>query len=199
MSEIYQSRGELTRNDIITAAYELFIKYGYHGTSMRAIASQANIALGGIYNHFASKEEIFVAVLDSYHPYHEILPILKSAAGETIEAFVRDAAESMINVLKRRPDFFNLMFIEFVEFNHTHLSKLFEKFLPDIVQLSENLAERRGNLRPIPLPLVIRAFIGLIFSYHLSENTFQGDMPLEFKENSQQYLVDIFLHGIIKD
>jgi AcrR family transcriptional regulator len=199
MSEIYQSRGELTRKDIINAAYELFIKYGYHGTSMRAIASQANIALGGIYNHFASKEEIFVAVLDDFHPYHEILPILKCAAGETIEAFVKDAAESMITVLERRPEFLNLMFIEFVEFNHKHLSKLFENFLPDIVNLSKNFVERKGNLRPIPLPIVIRAFIGLIFAYHLSENAFQVYMPVEIRENSQEYLVDIFLHGIIKD
>ena len=50
------SRGERTRAEIIQAAHDLFIQQGYHGTSMRQIAGQAGIALGGLYNHFESKE-----------------------------------------------------------------------------------------------------------------------------------------------
>ena len=58
-----QARGEQTQKDILQSALELFLNHGYHGTSMRRIAQQAGIALGGIYNHFSSKEDLFVKIL----------------------------------------------------------------------------------------------------------------------------------------
>ena len=90
MSEANFHRGEHTRTEIIRAAHNLFIKQGYHGTSMRQIASQADIALGGLYNHFEGKEDVFRAVFLEYHPYHEVVPALLAAKGETVEQFVRN-------------------------------------------------------------------------------------------------------------
>lgn len=197
MDHVSMSRGERTRIEIIEAAHNLFLEYGYHGTSMRQIATNASIALGGIYNHFESKEEIFAAVLDTYHPYHEILPILQNAQGETIEEFVEDALDSVISALDRRPDFLNLMFIEIVEFDQKHLPDLFEHFFPGIMTLAESFAEREGNLRSIPLPIIIRTFIGMTIAYYLTERIFQSHMPLLFNEDSREYLIDIILHGII--
>jgi AcrR family transcriptional regulator len=55
MSDESLSRGERTRETILDAARQLFIQQGYHGTSMRQIASQAGIALGSLYNHFPNK------------------------------------------------------------------------------------------------------------------------------------------------
>ena len=75
MAEQIQRRGEQTRQAIIQAAHDLFLQQGYHGTSMRQIARNAEIALGGLYNHFASKEEVFEAVFLEYHPYHEVIPL----------------------------------------------------------------------------------------------------------------------------
>ena len=60
------SRGEQTRNAILQAAHDLFVQQGYHGTSMRQIAKQAGLALGGLYNHFASKEDVFQAATISF-------------------------------------------------------------------------------------------------------------------------------------
>jgi len=48
------TKGETTRLTIEDAAVELFMEHGYHATSMRQIAERAGLALGGIYNHFAS-------------------------------------------------------------------------------------------------------------------------------------------------
>lgn len=191
------TRGERTRTEIIKAAHNLFLESGYHGTSMRQIAMKADIALGGIYNHFDSKEEIFAAVLDTYHPYHEILPILQNAQGETIEEFVKDALDSMILALDRRPDILNLMFIEIVEFDQKHLPDMFKHFFPEIMTLVKNLPETEGKLRSIPLPIVIRTFIGMTIAYYLTERIFQSYMPLRFEEDAREYLIDIFLHGII--
>ena len=68
MSEETHTKGERTRNQIEDAAIELFMEHGYHATSMRQIAEHANMALGGIYNHFKSKDEIFEAIILDKHP-----------------------------------------------------------------------------------------------------------------------------------
>ena len=47
------TKGERTRTAIIDAAFDLFVRKGYHATSMRQIADEAGLAPGGLYNHFA--------------------------------------------------------------------------------------------------------------------------------------------------
>ena len=92
MAEKRLTKGEVTRGEIMGAAHELFLKQGYHGTSMRQIAGATGITLGAIYNYFSSKEEIFKAVFLERHPYHDVLPALMKAEGPTPEEWVRDAA-----------------------------------------------------------------------------------------------------------
>jgi AcrR family transcriptional regulator len=75
------TKGERTRTTIIDAAYQLFLRNGYHGTSMRDIARAAGIALGGIYNHFETKEDIFQAMLNERHAFMNIAPALQAARG----------------------------------------------------------------------------------------------------------------------
>src|SRR5512137_484295 len=118
------SRRETTRDHILQSAHDLFIKQGYHGTSMRQIARGANLALGGLYNHFSSKEQVFEAVFFAFHPYHEVLPILASAQGPTLEQLLRDAVRRMEHIVQERPDFMNLLFIEMVEFKSVHSRQL---------------------------------------------------------------------------
>ena len=67
------SRGGQTRQEIIQAATRLFIHQGYHGTSMSQVAQAAGVSLSGIYNHFPSKEALFVAILLERHPVKEIV------------------------------------------------------------------------------------------------------------------------------
>ncbi len=191
------TKGERTRAEIVAAAYRLFLQHGYHGTSMRQIARQAGVALGGIYNHFASKEDIFIAVLLAYHPYHEIFPAFKQAQGETIAEFVHNAAMQMLDALGKRPDFLKLMFIELVEFQARHLPELFASLQPQLLELVERLRSIPGNLRPIPLPIMLRAFVGLFFSYYITELMLDDRIPPEFRTNALDYFVDIYLHGIL--
>jgi len=191
-------KGELTRAAIVTAAHHLFITQGYHGTSMRQIAQKAGIALGGIYNHFSGKEDIFQAVFVDNHPYLEMIPAIEAAQGDTIEEFVRDAANQMMDSIYHHPDFINLMFIEIVEFKSAHVHKLFETTFPRGLQIAQRMMEAEGNLRSIPAPMLIRAFISLFFSYYLADVIIGEVAPPEFSENAMQYYVDLFLHGILE-
>jgi len=198
MSAAITTKGEVTRSAIIEAAHELFITQGYNGTSMRQIAQKAGIAVGGIYNHFSGKEDIFKAVFLENHPYLEMIPAIESAPGDTVEEFVRNAADQMMASIAGRPDFLNLMFIEMVEFKSSHVQEIFMETFPRGIGIVERLVNAEGNIRPIPAPMLVRTFVSLFFSYYLAESIFENVAPVEFQENAMDYYVDIFLHGILE-
>jgi AcrR family transcriptional regulator len=52
------------RQRVLDAAAERFVLQGYAATTLRQIAGDVGIKAGSIYHHFASKEELFAAVLD---------------------------------------------------------------------------------------------------------------------------------------
>jgi AcrR family transcriptional regulator len=190
---------EGARASIIAAAHRLFMAHGFHGTSMRRIAQEAGIALGSIYNHFESKEAVFLAVLFEHHPFIAVLPVMNAAQGETTEAYVRDAARRMVAQLYDRSDFLNLIFIELVEFDSVHLPLIFEKFLPEIMAFGNRCFNHRAELKDLPTPLLVRAFIGLFFSYVMTELIMGKHLPSQINENALEQFIDIFLHGIIKE
>ena len=192
------SKGENTRQAILTVAYDLFLEQGFHATSMRQIAERAGTAVGGIYNHFSSKEAIFDVLIVEKHPYRQIIPILQSAPGDTIEAFAHHAACSIFTELELRPDFLKLIFIEITEFKGSHLPLLSQAVFPLVEPLLErfNLSDKR--LREIPLPVIVRSFIGVIFSYYILQYmTGNAGSPVKKSGDDVGQLVDIFLYGIL--
>jgi AcrR family transcriptional regulator len=191
-------RGERTRAEIITAAYRLFLDRGYHGTSMRQIAQEAGVALGGIYNHFSSKEDVFLAVFIERNPYRSILARLDQVQGENLEETLRAAAHSVVGGLGPSADFLNLMFIELVEFNRRHIPDLFQSFYPRLMQFARRVLSGREELREVPLPIALRAFVGLFFSYAITELIIADQLPAEGRERALEHFVDIYLYGLLK-
>jgi AcrR family transcriptional regulator len=189
--------GERTREAIIEAAFSLFLRQGYHGTSMRQIAKRAGIALGGIYNHFGSKEDVFREVFMAYHPYHEVVPALAEAEGDTLEEVVRNAYKTMMTAIKKRPDFMQLIFIELLEFKSTHTQEIFDEILPFGIQIAERVKTLPPGIRDIPPMMVVRTFLGLFFSYFLTHLMLTPGTPRDFTENDLEYFVDVYLHGIM--
>ncbi|KRF07089.1 TetR family transcriptional regulator [Paenibacillus sp. Soil766] len=57
-------KGERTRKHIIAQAAELFNQKGYAGSSLSDITELTGIKKGGIYRHFASKDEIALEAYD---------------------------------------------------------------------------------------------------------------------------------------
>ncbi len=51
-------KGDETKQEILRAAEQLFCQKGYEAASMQEIVQLAGVSKGGIYHHFASKEEI---------------------------------------------------------------------------------------------------------------------------------------------
>ncbi|HLV67718.1 MAG TPA: helix-turn-helix domain-containing protein [Polyangiaceae bacterium] len=52
------------RDAILDAAERLFLRVGFHEAKMADVAEEAGIAVGTVYKHFASKDEVFASLLD---------------------------------------------------------------------------------------------------------------------------------------
>lgn len=194
------SKGERTRLAIMQAAVELFTRQGYHGTSMRQIADRAGIALGGIYNHFASKEDIFQQISLEVHPIHTILPALEANEGDTVEEFVHRSADQMFTSLSEGEDFLNLMFIEAVEFKGRHFPAIFQEMFPRALAFGQRLQEKEGNLRrDVPFQVMVLTFVGLMFAFFFLHRIFGSVANLGKPREVLAQMMDIYLHGVLQN
>jgi len=193
------TKGETTRLAIEDAAIELFMEHGYHATSMRQIAESAGLALGGIYNHFASKDEIFEAIIIDKHPYKRILPLILEAEGETMEDFLSYAARVVIKELTSQPYYIKLMMIEIAEFNGMHGAMLIKEIGPKLLPVFERIIQSRKNLRLTNPALLMRTFIGMVISYMITDMLISNSMLNKLMpKNPIDAYVDVFMYGIVK-
>ncbi len=193
-------KGETTRLAIEDAALKLFMEQGYHASSMRQVADRAELALGGIYNHFKSKEEIFEAIIIDQHPYKKILPLVLAVEGDTAEEFFGNAFRIIITELGKQPEFINLMFIELVEFKGKHGAVMLREISPKILPVFKRIVKSMKGLRITNPAVLMRSFFGLIISYFItgmliSDSVVSKLMP----KNSTDVYIDIFMHGILKE
>src|SRR5437764_12820647 len=59
-----QERSRRKREALLQSALVLFAERGYEQTSIEDIAHQAGVAVGGFYQHFASKRQILLVLMD---------------------------------------------------------------------------------------------------------------------------------------
>jgi AcrR family transcriptional regulator len=74
--------GVSTRERILDVALDLFTDQGFDGTSMREIAERLHISKPAIYYHFASKEEILMALHMRLHEFGKAA--LARLTGQTV-------------------------------------------------------------------------------------------------------------------
>ena len=55
------NKAQITRQRIIEQAAKLFNRQGFSGVSMSELMIATGLKKGGIYNHFASKDELAIA------------------------------------------------------------------------------------------------------------------------------------------
>jgi AcrR family transcriptional regulator len=82
-------RGETTRNHIIAVATALFTAHGYEGTSIETVLRETKLSRGALYHHFASKDALFVAVLEAVEAEIAEATVKGSRGSATPEAALR--------------------------------------------------------------------------------------------------------------
>ena len=58
-----ERRREQTRTHLLEAAAEVFARRGFHGASLDEVADAAGFSKGAVYSNFASKEDLFLALV----------------------------------------------------------------------------------------------------------------------------------------
>lgn len=83
--------GSDTRGDILTAARSSFAAHGYHGATIRGIASDAGVDPALIHHYFGTKEDLFGACVH--------LPVSpRQAAATVLEGGVENAGRNVVRL-----------------------------------------------------------------------------------------------------
>lgn len=89
---------ELRKQELIDIASRQFMIQGYEKTSIRSIVGEANGEIGMFYHHFASKQEIFEAVLEQYNT--EYIKKMKNLIDGKKEGSFSDLFEQILSTLE---------------------------------------------------------------------------------------------------
>lgn len=197
------SRGEQTRKAILDAAERLFLNSGYNGTSMRQIAHGAGIAVGGIYNHYDSKEAIFKALVEDRSPYLQMVALLNSISGEDGPAMLRQALAQGRQVMREHQDFIGLVMIDLREFDGNAIRALMATVLPQLMRFAQRAMATGGIRSDLNLFILMRTFAMTLLGYMLTDMVIFGhggaglpglsEMSDDFW---QEAIMDVYLHGI---
>ena len=58
-----------TKNKILDAAFNVFVKNGYKDTTMAHIVRESGLSKGAIYHHYSSKKDLFISLIDHWEVY----------------------------------------------------------------------------------------------------------------------------------
>jgi AcrR family transcriptional regulator len=89
---------ERTRTKLLEAARQLVREEGYEHTTLEAVAKRAGMTTGAIYGNFKNREELFVALGQTYWP--DIKPKVKP--GASLSEIMHAIAKATIAVLPDR-------------------------------------------------------------------------------------------------
>lgn len=103
---------ELRRMEIVKAAVELFVRKGFHRTTVREIAQKFGMSVGTLYEYIRTKEDILYLVCDYIHTSvsERVRPSLK-ITGSTIER-LRNAIRSYYVIVDEMQDYVLFLYQE---------------------------------------------------------------------------------------
>ncbi|HAH05756.1 MAG TPA: hypothetical protein DCM05_04390 [Elusimicrobia bacterium] len=165
------------RERILKAATTLFRRQGFHGTSTREIAEKAGVSLGNIYNHFKTKEDLFVFILAEYEKeyFRPDQPLYKVFADTSFPENIEALGEASGKMVHKFGDYMLLMYVDVVEFDAKHIARLFHGMRDRYAKL---LASRpggpprlRSGLDPAAAMMMV---VWNFFNYFMMEKLFKA-------------------------
>ncbi len=207
--------GEERRRQIVNVALRLFSEHGFRGATTKEIAQAAGVSEAIIFRHFATKEELYSAIID-YKACHGGMADFAHPVAEMINCAVADAvarkddravfegiAREMMEHHRRDPDFLRLLLYSALEGHQ--LAQMFwdrnvrqmYRFLGDYI----SQRQRDGAFRDINPVVAVRAFGGMVIHHSLNNTLWdKGCTLLDIPdEEAAREFTEILLKGINRD
>lgn len=191
-----------TRKKIINTALTLFVKKGYHGTSISNIASATKITKGAIYFHFTSKYGILKGILEEYDRtfLDSMIKEVRSSEGKAIDR-IKTYLRFSINFAAKNQDLImshaNLA-TELCSSNKKYekeIKRIYEKyykFLADLLEEGKGDGSLREDINPGMLAInLIGGNEGNLVQWSFNKNKFKA-------EGFSRSFMKFFLNGICK-
>jgi len=196
--------GGARREQLIRVAVGLFAERGFQGTTTKSIATEAGVSEAIIYRHFATKEDLYAAILD--HKANEAgvevwLNELRGAAErKDDQALFRSLGDKILESYRRDPQFQRLMFYSSLE--RHGISKVFHKRrgLPIFGFLRDYVAQRQkdGAFHGCDPGTVVFALVGIPTYYAIVKRLFGLDLLKATDEKVAITFTRLLLDGLRK-
>ncbi len=198
------------REQILETAVNLFSQRGFKGTTTKEIAKAAGVSEAIIFRHFATKDELYGAILhskschDGLHQYpwesNEVLQIALRQKDD-FAVFYNLALQAMNNH-EKDVGFMRLLFYSALE-EHELADRFFGEFVSQIYGfLGEYVRERQadGVMRDVNPPIIVRAFLGMLIHHSLNNILWdKGRKLLDISnEEAAKNFAEIVLRGVLK-
>lgn len=155
-------RGAERRAQLLDVARRVFGKSGFHGVSMEEVATEAGVTKPILYDHFPSKKELYLALLESdLNVLHQnVREALNSPIGNRER--IRASFEAYFDFVQEEADGFRLLMQETVgaerEFRD-RVAEVREQILSEVADLI--VRESKGKLQREHAETVALALIGM--------------------------------------
>lgn len=177
------SRSARSRQAIIEAATEVFLRHGYLGATTDQVAANASVSKQTVYKQFGDKQHLFAEVI--LDTTAGVVERLADAVADTLEdaqdvrKALRDLAEGFLRGLLQ-PDVLRLRRLviaeadRFPEVGRAWFDRGFERALVILGESMQRLADR-GLLRDLGDPtLAAYQFAGLVMYRPMNQAMFAG-------------------------
>lgn len=153
-----------TSDRILDAAEELFAARGLAGTSVRDIAAEVDLNPASLYNHFASKQALYEAVLErGVRPLVEVLE--QAAKNDATDA--DGIIEAVMQHLAKTPQLPRLIHHETLT-GGENLKELTQRWIRPLLVQALATADKGGEpsgWEPDEMPCMIAAWLHMIFGH----------------------------------
>ena len=196
--------GEERRLQLLAVAVSLFSNRGFRGTTTKEIAQAAGVSEAMVFRHFATKEELYAAILDhkacSGGKFEPAEMAADGIARKDDRAVFESLALGALRHHENDPDFQRLLLHSALE-KHELAQMFFDEFVRRVYEfLGRYLRERQreGALIEMDPAIVVRAFVGMVMHHSLNNNLWDPNRRLLniSNESAAKYFTDILLNGI---
>ena len=197
--------GDERRMQILRSAVRLFSQRGFRGTTTKEIAQAAGISEAMVFRHFATKQELYTAILDhkacSGTAFSPCDAVAKAIADKDDRAVFEQLAFNVLNVHEDDPEFHRLLLHSALE-GHELAAMFWERNVRPVYEfLGTYIRARQGEgmMVEIDARVVVRAFVGMVI-HHSLNNTLWDQKQRLLKisnEEAAREFTNILLRGVL--